>query len=113
MSLVIKIYSPEEEDTVFEFKGVGYGGGIIYHYQGKPFTGLIKHYANNILVGDEEFTDGHIGGVQRDYYPNGKVKKEYYKYHGKLDRHFKEWDEQGNLISYSRWEKGVKTETII
>ncbi|MDR2234591.1 MAG: hypothetical protein LBE92_00565 [Chryseobacterium sp.] len=113
MSLIIKIYTPEEEDSVFEFQGTDYSGGVIYHYQGKPFTGIIRHYTNNILMSDEEFTNGHIGGVQRDYYPNGKVKQEYYKYFGKLDLHFKEWDENGNLISYSKWEKGIKTETII
>ncbi|ROH95899.1 toxin-antitoxin system YwqK family antitoxin [Chryseobacterium daecheongense] len=113
MSQIIKIYNAEDEDNIFEFKGVDNAGGVIYYYEGKPFTGIIQHYSKNIMVGEEEFTDGHIGGVQREYYENGQIKEEYYKYFGKLDKYYKEWDINGNLIRHSIWQNGTKIQTII
>lgn len=109
----IKIYKPEEEDNIFEFVGVDNAGGVVYNYKGKPFTGIIEHYMNSKLVGEEEFTDGHIGGVQRKYYNNGQIKEEYFQYFGKLDTHFKEWDKEGNLTHYSIWKEDKRIETII
>ena len=111
--LKIKIYNLNEEEEIFELVGVDNAGDVIYHYQGKPFTGIIQYYKDEILTGEEEFTDGHIGGLQRDYFDNGQIQHEYYKYFGKPDGDWKEWDIDGNLIHHSVWEKGERTKTII
>jgi len=80
-----------------ENRGFDAGGGEILYYQGQPFTGTIVEYRNNVLIGEEEFTDGHVGGTQRTYYANGQTEKEYFiafnTYYGLL----RWWDEEGNL----------------
>lgn len=110
--LIIRIYSQEEEDKVFEFVDVDNAGGVVYHYQGKPFTGIIQHFDIDNLVAEEEFTDGHIGGVQRKYYSNGQMQEECYQYFGKLDKYFKAWDENGNLLHHSVWKEGTRLQTV-
>jgi antitoxin component YwqK of YwqJK toxin-antitoxin module len=111
--LIVAVHSPEDEDRLFEFVGVDNAGGVIYHYHGKPFSGIIAHYQENKLVAEEEFTDGHIGGVQREYFPSGRMRMEYYKYFGRPEGHWKKWDEEGNLIQHSLWEDGEKIKSIL
>jgi len=41
---IIKIYSPEEEEEIFEFVDVDNAGGIVYKYEGELFTGVIEHF---------------------------------------------------------------------
>jgi antitoxin component YwqK of YwqJK toxin-antitoxin module len=106
--IIVKIHSQEEEDAVFEFMDVDNAGGVVYNYQGKPFSGIIEHYVDNVLVAEEEFTDGHIGGIQRKYYNNGQIQTEYYKYFGRMDKYYKSWDENGNLLQYTIWDDGER-----
>lgn len=89
-----------------ENKGTDSGGGIILYYQGRPFTGIIEEFSNGILIGESEFTNGHLGGVQREYYPSGTIKEEYFIHFNKVEGSFKEWDENGNLINETFWKNG-------
>ena len=111
--LIVKVKTPEEEDEIFEFVDVDNAGGVVYKYQGKMFTGIIEHYDNDKLVGEEEFTDGHIGGVQTEYYNNGQMKEEYYQYFGKMDKYYKFWDENGNLIRHGIYKEGELIKRVI
>lgn len=111
--IIVKIYNPKQEDEIFELVDVDNAGGVVYNYKGKLFTGIIEYYDVEKLIAEEEFTDGHIGGVQRKYYENGQVKSEYYKYFAKPEGDWKEWDEEGNLIHHSVWKEGDKIETIV
>jgi len=91
-----------------ENKGTDSGGDIIYYYNGSPFTGIIEEYIHGVLVGESEFTAGHRGGGQRDYYPNGQLAEEYYIHFNKLEGSYKRWDESGSLISQSTYLQGNK-----
>jgi len=111
--LKIKIYNPEEEEEIFECIGIDNAGGLIYKYEGVLFTGIIEYYHNGLLLGEEGYIDGHPGGIQRDYFDDGKIKTEYHEYFAKPHGDFKVWDESGQLIRHSVYEHGVKIRVII
>jgi antitoxin component YwqK of YwqJK toxin-antitoxin module len=98
----------KEEDL--EFIDIDGGGIPIYHYQGKPFTGIIIDYFldTNVVAGETEYINGYQEGVERVYYDNGKLKHEFHLKDNKLHGVCKDWDEKGNLISTSYWENEVK-----
>jgi len=101
-------------DNVLDMVDVDNAGGPVYHYKGKPFSGIIQSfYDNGNLMDEAEFTNGHIGGVQRKYYENGQMKSEYFKYFAKPEGEWKGWDEQGNLLYHSIWKEGEKIKEII
>lgn len=104
--IVVKVMNPEDEDKKFELVDVDNAGGVVYKYNGAMFTGIIEHYVNGKLLGEEEFTDGHVGGLQRQYYENGQLKEEYYQYFGRMDKHYKFWDEAGNLLMHGIYDDG-------
>lgn len=93
-----------EEITV---TGVDSGGEIMYSYEGQPLTGLIQEHMNNILIGESEYLNGHLGGIQREYYETGQIKEEYTIQFNKLEGSFKRWNENGILIRETIWEHGV------
>lgn len=69
-------------------------------YNGIPFTGIIEYYFSHNpqqLSGEEEHKDGYCVGIQRSYYPNGQMKRQYVKGRGSFDGWFRSWDESGNL----------------
>jgi antitoxin component YwqK of YwqJK toxin-antitoxin module len=108
------IINGKDEKTLLEFVGVDNAGGAIFNYQGKPFTGCIEWYnEDGVLIGEERYTDGHPGGLQREYYDNGQIKNEYYENFGRIDKYFKSWSEAGELTSHSIWDDGACTERII
>lgn len=88
--------------------GADSGGGIIFHYQGQPLTGIIQEFLNGVLVSESEFTDGHEGGIQRQYYLSGQIKQEYTIRFNKLEGTFTEWDESGNITSITTWQNGIQ-----
>nr|WP_294943637.1 hypothetical protein [uncultured Mucilaginibacter sp.] len=93
-------------------RGTDSGGDIIYHHQGLPFTGVIQERMDDILVGEAEFTDGHRGGVQREYdRHNGQLLEEYTIRFNKMEGDFKEWNNNGILISHTVWLNGKCIET--
>ncbi|WP_407500597.1 toxin-antitoxin system YwqK family antitoxin [Elizabethkingia anophelis] len=96
----------KEEDL--EFIDIDGGGTPIYHYQGKPFTGMLLEYYDNILYREIEYINGYEDGVERVFYENGKVKNEFQSKNNKLNGICKDWDEEGNLISTTEWKDGVK-----
>lgn len=91
-----------------ELIGFDSGGGEIMNYNGQLFTGIIEEIRNGILVGEFEFTNGHEGGVQRGYYPNGQIQEEFFIYFNKLEGIFRERDEDGTLTSTTHWKNGVQ-----
>ncbi len=46
-------------------------------------------------------------GVWKDFYPNGKVQIEGRYLNDKKNGYFKEYNQQGNLLSITKWENGV------
>ena len=98
------------KDEDLEFIDIDGGGIPIYHYQGKPFTGIIVDYffGTNIIAGETEYINGYQEGVDRVYYENGKIEYECFKKDNKLHGIYRDWDKEGNLISTTEWKDGVK-----
>lgn len=80
--------------------GFDAGGGEIMYYRGRPFTGISVDYGiNGQVLTEQEFTDGHLGGVQREYYLNGQMSEEYFVAYNTDYGIYRQWDREGNLTS--------------
>ncbi|QDZ61021.1 hypothetical protein EVD19_11655 [Elizabethkingia meningoseptica] len=53
------------KDEDLEFIDIDGGGIPIYHYQGKPFTGIMMEYYNNELYRELGYVNGYQEGVER------------------------------------------------
>lgn len=93
-----------------ELIGLDSGGGEILNYNGQPFTGIIEEIRNGILVSESEFTDGHLGGVQRGYYLDGQIEEEYFIHFNRMENTFKQWNQDGTLTSTTHWKNGLQTD---
>jgi len=79
--------------------GLDIGGGEIYHYQGAPFSGVLQYsYPNGNLQTEITYLNGYPEGVCREYYSNGQMMEERYIKYNLSYGHYREWDENGNLI---------------
>lgn len=104
----------KDVDDVLDMIDVDNAGGPVYEYQGKLFNGIIESFdENGNRIDVAEFTDGHIGGVQREYFDNGKLRLEYYVYFAKPHGDWKEWNKQGKLIRHIVWKEGERVKTIV
>lgn len=107
---------PEEENTHLrveyddlDIHGFDLGGTEIMHFQGRPFTGIETTTENGVLTGEREFQNGYCHGIQREYhYLSGVLIEEFTMIDNSFDGDYKRWDEQGNLISRSVWDKGKR-----
>ncbi len=78
------------------------GGGVpIFYYKGKPFTGIVyEKHKNGLIAWEEEYLEGYQEGWIRYYFENGKLNQESKNHNNMtIDNTFKEWDEDGNLIT--------------
>ena len=83
-----------------EIANVDAGGGLTYHYNGLPFTGTIVEYNNNgVLIGEFITKNGSKEGRIALYYNNGQIMDEHFEKDNRLYGIYKEWDENGNLLS--------------
>jgi antitoxin component YwqK of YwqJK toxin-antitoxin module len=93
-----------------EYRGIDAGGGEILFYQDRAFTGIVVEYTDeNELISEEEFTDGHLGGLQRHHYLNGQI-EEYQIAFNVPHGTYRKWDKQGNLID--EFDLGPKPEFL-
>ena len=114
--------------------------GIVYVIGEKaPFTGIVENYkvppiseGDSILEGKIPFKNGKVEGIQKDYYENGKIKREISHKNGvvdglakvyyptgklmleenykndQLDGIVKRYDESGKIISEEFYKNGNK-----
>lgn len=75
------------------------GGGNVYFYNGQPFSGTIVEHINGVLVGEITVINGSTQGRVASYFNNGQIMEEYFKKYNRLYGIYKEWDENGTLIS--------------
>lgn len=75
------------------------GGGNVYFYNGQPFSGTIVEHINGVLVGETTVLNGSTQGRVASYFNNGQIMEEYFKKYNRLYGIYKEWDENGTLIS--------------
>jgi len=99
---------PKIKSDDLEFKGIDGGGIPIYHHNGKPFSGVVLEYYGEVLDGEIEYVNGYQEGAERNYYKNGSLESELMLKDNKLHGVCSEWDEEGNLITQTVWENGVK-----
>ena len=91
-----------------EFINIDGGGIPIYHYQGKPFTGILLEYYDDVLYREIEYKNGYQDGIIKGYYENGNIEYESHNKNNKLHGIYRDWDEEGNLITTTEWKEGVK-----
>lgn len=82
-----------------ELKHPDAGGGNVYFYNGQPFSGTIVEHINGVLVGEITVINGSTQGRVASYFNNGQIMEEYFKKYNRLYGIYKEWDENGTLIS--------------
>ncbi len=91
-------------DPDFTIAGFDLGGGPIYEYKGKRFTGTIREYFLDGSLGIEETClRGFPEGLKRGYYRNGQLAEESYITHNWHYGPFIQWDESGAIIKESNF----------
>jgi len=87
-------------DPDLKISGIDVGGGNIYEYDGRPFTGIIREYHSDGLLRNEiTCLRGYPDGLQREYFSNGQVAEESYMTHNWDYGPITEWDENGNIMN--------------
>ena len=94
---------------LIEYKnGKPYNSGVEYNDKGY-ITG-IKEYRNGNLTSIEKINSfdksGNKNGIWREYYTDGKIKKEENYKNDELDGVSKEFDEKGKTVSLIRYKEG-------
>ena len=90
-------------DSEMDIEGFDAGGGEIYYYQGKPFTGVLEETSNGILICEIECKNGYPEGLQRHFHNNGQLREESFIKFNNPFGIMREWDENGNLLSEYDW----------
>jgi antitoxin component YwqK of YwqJK toxin-antitoxin module len=89
----------EETDPGLEYAGHDEGGGLMYRFNGVPFTGVvISRHASGIILMEVSYVNGYENGRIREYDSNGNL---YIEFYVKLNIRYgirTEWDENGNVI---------------
>lgn len=77
-----------------------YTGGLLYNYQGKPFTGfrIDCYHDNGQMAGEQEYVDGEDIGWSISFHDNGVAERETLNYGATTVYHAK-YDRDGNKIS--------------
>ncbi|MEN0056767.1 MAG: hypothetical protein AAGC65_24025 [Mucilaginibacter sp.] len=92
-----------------ELVGFDGGGTEMFHYQGKPFTGILETVTNGIVYNEEGYINGYKEGMQRTFfYPSGNLHLEFIVKDNDYDGVFKTFDENGHIINQTTWKNGVK-----
>jgi antitoxin component YwqK of YwqJK toxin-antitoxin module len=76
----------------------------------------VEEYNDNYLVNKERLNrsdiEGRKQGTYREYYENGRIKKEEHYLDDKLHGYYREFDGRGELITAVRYERGAIMEEI-
>jgi hypothetical protein len=79
-----------------------------------PFTGrAIEYQGGRIPLAEAYFYNGQRDGTERFWFSNRKMKTEGHWYEGKRNGFFKEWNEDGTLISVEKYEENNLVESIL
>lgn len=79
-----------------------------------PFTGrAIEYQDGRIPLAEAYFYNGQRDGTEKFWFSNRKMKTEGHWYEGKRNGFFKEWNEDGTLISVEKYEENNLVESIL
>lgn len=82
-----------------EFMHPDAGGGSVYYYNGKPFTGILVEYEGGKLIAEVTVILSHTAGRVASYYTNGQIEEEYFESYNRMYGMYRRWDENGNLLA--------------
>ncbi|MFB7191768.1 toxin-antitoxin system YwqK family antitoxin [Streptomyces sp. NPDC056230] len=68
-------------------------------YRGEPFTGEVAEYQSGHLISLDEYTEGVLNGLSREWYQDGTLRSEGIVRDGRAAGEFKEWHPNGILKS--------------
>jgi len=78
-----------------------------------PFTGrAIEVFPNDSPRGEADFHNGLKDGMERFWWPNGKLKEEGQWFAGKANGVFREWKENGETLKVVRYKNGQLVDII-
>lgn len=99
------------------------GGGLVmdkktglWHYDVErvPFTGRASEvFPDSSPRGEADFLNGRKDGMERFWWPNGKLKEQGQWFDGRANGLFRSWNEQGKLIKVIRYKNGELIEIIL
>ena len=88
----------------------------LWHYdvERNPFTGRATEvFQNGSPHGEADFFKGKKDGMERFWWPNGKLKKEGQWFDGRENGVFKEWNNMGEPVKVIRFKNGEIIEVIL
>lgn len=96
--------NPNKENRVnyddIEIGNVNAGGGTMHYYKDEPYTGIIVEYNDQgVLVAEFSVKDGHDHRKSILYHDNGQIREEHFRSYNRPYGLYREWDEQGNLMT--------------
>ena len=81
-------------------------------YSGKPFNGIACNMRpDGTLEYENEYSDGYREGVQKEFYPDGKVSSIYHRKWSRFHGEETEWYKNGNIKSKADWQFGHKLQS--
>jgi antitoxin component YwqK of YwqJK toxin-antitoxin module len=81
---------------------------VVRLYEGVPFTGIAYETDDDgQTIVESTFVNGHIAGIQRDYYSSGQIRQEWYVRNGLSHGVFRSWYENGQVESEQLMEYGI------
>ncbi|MEJ6621136.1 MAG: hypothetical protein QNL93_04235 [Opitutae bacterium] len=88
----------------------------LWHYDVEriPFSGRASEvFPDDSPRGEADFFKGKKDGMERFWWPNGKLKENGQWFDGRAHGVFQKWNEKGNLIEVIRYKNGELTEVIL
>jgi antitoxin component YwqK of YwqJK toxin-antitoxin module len=88
----------------------------LWHYDVEriPFSGRASEvFPDGSPRGEADFFKGKKDGMERFWWPNGKLKENGQWFDGRAHGVFQKWNEKGNLIEVIRYKNGELTEVIL
>ncbi|OEJ23145.1 hypothetical protein AR457_38130 [Streptomyces agglomeratus] len=76
-------------------------------YRGEPFTGEVAEYQSGRLISLDEYTDGVLNGLSREWYQDGTLRSEGVVRDGRAVGEVKEWYPNGVLKSRKFFDSAI------
>ncbi|MFE7045861.1 toxin-antitoxin system YwqK family antitoxin [Streptomyces atratus] len=76
-------------------------------YRGEPFTGEVAEFQGGHLISLDEYTDGVLNGMSREWYQDGTLRSEGVTQNGRALGEFKEWHPNGGVKSRKFFDRDI------
>jgi antitoxin component YwqK of YwqJK toxin-antitoxin module len=78
-------------------------------YLGKPYNGIAYNMRlDDTLEYEHEYIEGYREGIQKEFYPNGKISSIYHRKWSRFHGEETEWYLNGNIKLKADWQLGHK-----